>query len=126
MPVKLTQKEKNLRGTAQKCRVSEVRSLRVIRKDIRDVKRLISDMSFNLGIARKSLRADGALIEVLVTNSNGNFEKTRRLNPTFKVQRDALTAVKTLNRQLSILREEETQALANKEQADTRSEFAVD
>src|ERR1700730_5104792 len=109
MPVKLTQREKNLRGTAQKCRATEARSLRAIRKDIRELQRLIGDMAFNLDIARKSVRTDGALIEVLVTNSNGNFEKTRRLNPTFKIQRDALTALKSLNRQLTIRREEETQ-----------------
>jgi hypothetical protein len=126
MPVKLTQKEKNLRGTAQKCRAAEARSLRAIRKDIRELERLISDMNFNLDIARKSVRTEGALIEVLVTNSNGNFEKTRRLNPTFKIQRDALTALKSLNRQLTILREEETQARGKEQQANTRSEFAVD
>src|SRR5438552_2358004 len=102
MPAKLTQSEKNTRGTAQKCRTHEVRSLRTIRRDMRNLRRVITDMDFNLQLARSSVRADGALIEVLVTSSNGKFEKTRRLNPSFKIQRDALSALKSLNRQFEL------------------------
>ena len=125
MPAKLTQREKNVRGTAQKCRAIEARPLRTIRREIRELRRVISDMAFNLDLARKSFRADGALIEVLVTSSNGRFEKTRRLNPAFKIQREALTALKSLKRQWLLLHEEEALAVAKKEQADSSSEFAI-
>src|SRR5258708_5156689 len=106
MPAKLTQTEKNARGTAQKCRAIEARSLRTIRREIRELRRVFSDMAYNLEIARKSVRDDGALIEVLVTSSNGRFEKTRRLNPAFKIQMQALSALKSLTRQFDFLCEE--------------------
>ena len=125
MPAKLSEREKNARGTAQKCRAIEARSLRVIRREIRELRRVISDMAYNLDIARKSVRADGALIEVLVTSSNGRFEKTRRLNPAFKIQTQALSALRSLTRQLDFLYEELDAAEANQKKSDEASEFSI-
>ena len=82
-------------------------------------------MMFNLKIARESVHSEGALIEVLVTSSNGNFEKTRRLNPSFKIQREALTALKSLNRQLLLLDEEKRVAEAKLQKAEESSEFSI-
>ena len=125
MPAKLSEKEKNSRGTAQRCRAREARSLRVIRREIREVRRAISDMIFNVRLARKSIRADGTLIEVLVTNSNGKFETTRRFNPSFKIQMEAMTALKSLNRQMDFLCEEREEAEARQQKAEEFSEFKV-
>src|SRR6266446_7244331 len=125
MPAKRSEREKKARGTAQKCRAIEARSLRVIRREIRDLRRVISDMAYNLEIARKSVRADGALIEVLVTSSNGRFEKTRRINPAFKIQAQALSALRSLTRQFDLLCEERDTAEANQKKSDEFSEFSI-
>jgi hypothetical protein len=125
MPAKLSEKEKNSRGTAQRCRAREARSLRVIRREIREVRRAISDMIFNVRLTRKSIRADGTLIEVLVTNSNGKFETTRKLNPSFKIQMEAMTALKSLNRRMDFLSEELDAAEAKETKADEFSEFRI-
>ena len=125
MPAKLSEREKNARGTAQKCRAVKARSLRTIRREIRELRQVIRDMAFNLDIARKSFRADGALIEVLVTNSNGRFETTKKLNPAFKIQREALTALKSLNRQFDFLCEERDAAEAAQTKAEEASEFSI-
>jgi hypothetical protein len=126
MPAKLTEKEKAVRGTAQRCRARKTRTLRVIRREIRELRRLMLDMAFNVELARKSLRADGFLIEMLVANSHGKHEKTRRLNPAFKIQNDALKALKSLNRQMTILCEEHDAAEAAQQKAEEASEFRIE
>jgi hypothetical protein len=125
MPAKLSEKEKNSRGTAQRCRAREARSLRVIRREMRDLRRVISDITFNVELARKSVRAEGVLIEVLVANSNGRLEKTRRVNPAFKIQHDSLSALKSLKRQFEFLCEEREAAEAKETKADVFSEFRI-
>ncbi len=82
-------------------------------------------MTFNLQLARKSVQADGVLIEVLVANSNGRFEKSQRLNPAFRIQAHALTALKSLNRQMDFLYEEREAAEATKQRAEQFSEFTI-
>jgi hypothetical protein len=125
MSAKLSEREKNARGTAQRCRTLQARSLRTVRRDIRELRRAISDMAFNVELSRKSLRADGFLIEMLVANSHGKHEKTRRLNPAFKIQTDALKALKSFNRQMTILCEEREAAEAAQQKAEEASEFSV-
>jgi hypothetical protein len=125
MPAKLSEKEKNSRGTAQRCRAREARSLRVIRREIRELRRVISDITFNVELARKSVRDDGVLIEVMVANSNGQFEKTRRVNPAFKIQAQALGILKSLNRQMDFLCEEREAAETKETKADEFSEFRI-
>jgi hypothetical protein len=65
------------------------------------------------------------LIDVLITNSNGEFEKSRKLNPGFKIQMDAMTALKSLNRQMDFLSEELDAAEAKQKKVEEFSEFRV-
>jgi|SRR6267378_3949325 len=125
MPAKLSEREKKARGTAQKCRAVEARSLRTIRREIRELRRAIADQQFNLNLARKSVQADGILIEVLVTSSNGRFEKTRRLNPAFKIQAQSMSALRSLTRQFDFLCEELDTAEAVQQKAEEFSEFSI-
>src|SRR6266436_1564025 len=115
MPAKLTQSEKNSRGTAQRCRTLQARSLRVVRREIRELRRAISDVSFNLQLARQSVHDDGLLLELVVADSNGKLNRTKKLNPALKIQRESLSALKSLNRQLVLLHEEEAQAVAKEQ-----------
>jgi riboflavin biosynthesis pyrimidine reductase len=125
MSAKLREKDKAVRGTAQRCRTRQARSLRIIRREIRDLRTIITDMNFNLQLARKSVRTEGTLIEVLVANSHGQLEKTRRLNPAFKIQFLAVTALRSLNRQMEFLYEEREAAEAKQRKADELSEFSI-
>jgi hypothetical protein len=125
MPPKLSEKEKAVRGTAQRCRAREARSLNVIQSDMRELRRFIADQQYNLDIARKSVRTDGVLIDVLVANSNGRLETTRRLNPAFKVQASAFSALKSFRRQLEFLAEERDAARAKQPKAQDECEFKI-
>jgi hypothetical protein len=113
MPTKLSQREKEIRGTTQKCRAVKARSMRVVRREIRDLRRLINDIEFNLNLARVSIRTHGVLIEVLRADSNGRIAKTKRLNPAFRVQNDSLKTLKSLDRQMQLLCDEEDAAMTD-------------
>ena len=128
MPAKLSTKEKLARGTAQRCRMRGPRSLSAIETDLAELRRLIADLNHNLKIARECVRRDGCLIEVTVTNNHGHFEKTRRLNPAFKVQNDAMKLLKSFSRQLELLTDERALAIVEKQklqQKESSDEFAV-
>jgi hypothetical protein len=125
MPAKLTEREKKLKGTAQKCRAVKARSLRTVRQEIRDLRRLINDIRYNLNLARVSIRTDGVLIEVLTTDSNGRIAKSKRLNPAFRVQSDSLKTLKSLDRQMQLLCDEEDAAMTDQKDSNTQDEFEV-
>jgi hypothetical protein len=125
MPVKLSEREKNARGTAQKCRTLQARPLKVVRTDIRDLRQIISDVGFNLQLARQSVHDDGLFLEVVVADSNGKLNRTKKITPALKIQREALTSLKSLNRQLVLLHEEEAQGVAKQHTERLSSEFAI-
>jgi len=83
-------------------------------------------MTYNIQIARKSVRTDGVLIEVTVSDKHGKFEKTRRVNPAFKIQHDALKVLSGLNRRMEYLQEEREQAEAKQRKSESEeSEFRI-
>jgi hypothetical protein len=75
MPSKLSEKEKSLRGTNQRCRRREPRPVSVVRREMREVRKLIADQTFNVELARKSIRAEGCLVEVTILDSHGKLGK---------------------------------------------------
>lgn len=128
MAAKLSEREKRLRGTTQRCRVRGPRALSVIESDLREARKVIEDLQFNLATARKCVRDEGCLVETTVTNSHGHFEKVRRLNPAFKVQHDAVKLLKSFNRQLQLLTDERELALVERQKSKekrTNEEFSV-
>jgi len=126
MPAKLSEKEKSAKGTAQRCRARKARPLKVIRRDIRELRKVISDVTFNVRLARKCIRAEGTFIETLVTNSSGRFENVRRINPAFKIHLQSLNALKSYNRQLEFLFEEREAAEAKQRKAEEfKDEFTI-
>ena len=125
MPAKLSQREKNLRGTAQKCRAVKARSLRIVRREMRELRKLIMDIRFNLNLARQSIQSDGVLIDTLALDSNGRVAKTRRLNPCFRVLNDSLKTLKILSRQMQLLCDEEDAAMAEQKVSNAHDEFEL-
>jgi hypothetical protein len=71
------------------------------------------------------MRADGVLIEVLIADKNGRLEKTRRVNPAYKVHFDAVMTLKRLNRQMQFLCEERETAEAAQRKAEEDGEFRI-
>lgn len=123
MPEKLTKQEKIERGTHQPCRDTEPRGLEEIQIEISEAHESLKDMQFNLSEAGRQIRAEGMFIEVIVTDKNGDFKTTKRLNPAFKVQREAMAATRSLKRYLVLLREEESIANEKKAKANEFTEF---
>lgn len=122
---KLTEAEKAARGTSRKCRAIKPRKRAEIRSDLHNLYQCIQDMQHNLTEAAKEIRTLGMFIEVVSTDSSGTAHITRRLNPAFKVQKEAMTALRGLQRHVKLLREEEAAATNTEEKKADESEFKV-
>ncbi len=106
---KLTPAERKARGTYQPCR-DIVRGLDEIRAEIEDALNGLDMMRENLTMAVDGIRTKGMYLLSRATNNKGETVVTEKLNPAFKVQREALSGLKSLKRALVLLREEEAQA----------------
>jgi hypothetical protein len=108
--MKLTIAEKQARGTHQAIRDS-ARPLEEIRDEIADSLEGVALMRANLTMAAQGIKTKGMYLLSRATNNKGEVVTTEKLNPAFKVQREAMSAMKSLKRALIILREEEELAL---------------
>ncbi|HZR66602.1 MAG TPA: hypothetical protein VFA85_15780 [Terriglobales bacterium] len=121
---KLTQAEKEARGTHKRSRDLQPRPLKQVRREIRETRQALKDIQWNLAEAGKAIREEGVVIEYPVTDSSGAAHVQKKPHPALKIQRESLTAIKDLKRSLVLLREEESLALATKTATDEFSEFA--
>jgi hypothetical protein len=110
MAIKLTIREKRVRGTHQKTR-DNIRPLQRVQAEIFEVLESLEDMQHNLRQAGRAISSDGILIAVVTRNSAGLEVRTKKLNPACRLQRDMWSAIKSTKRALIILREEEELAL---------------
>lgn len=104
--IKLTVAEKDARGTRQTGR-DIPRPLDEVQQEIREARESLDDMQFNLREAGKAIRKEGVLIDVITRNNGGNEVRTKKLNPACKLQKEMLTAIKSVKRAMVLLREEE-------------------
>jgi hypothetical protein len=107
---KLTLAEKIARNTLKPSRET-VRGLDEIRAEIADALTGIDLMRENLKMAVDGIKQKGMYILSRATNNKGEVVVTERLNPAFRVQREAMSAIKGLRRALVLLREEEQLAI---------------
>lgn len=105
MPPRTTFADKKAKGTARKASDTP-RTAAEVRADLKDVREAIAAMHHNLQLATAAILTDGMTIETTVTDSNGKTTPTQRVNPAFKVQREALAALRSFKRYLAILQEE--------------------
>lgn len=108
--IKLTVAEKQARGTNRSDR-DAVRPLSEVRAEVKESLESLEDMRFNLQAAGKAIRGEGVLILVIARNNGGQEVRTKKLNPACKLQKDMLSAIKSVKRALVLLREEEAAAL---------------
>lgn len=118
--MKLTVAEKAARGTVQPGRDAP-RELSEVEMEIEEALASLEDMRFNLREAGKAIRSEGVLIDVITRNNGGNEVRTKKLNPACKLQKEMLTAIKSVKRALVLLREEEV--LAARAAAPVEDEF---
>ncbi len=110
--IKLTLGEKLAKGTLHKERVS-IRPLAEVQAEITEMLDNVEMMRANLTMAAQGIKTKGMYLLSRATNNKGEVVTTEKLNPAFKVQREAMSALKTLKRALTLLREEEQLAQRN-------------
>jgi len=103
----LTIAEKEARGTHLRHMDPTPRDLAEIRDEIADAIEGLENMRANLKMAGQGIREKGMYLLVRTTNNQGATVERENLNPAFKVQREAMTAIKNIKRFLVLLREEE-------------------
>lgn len=105
MPPRTTFADKAIKGTQRKSKDFQ-RTASEVRADLKDVREGIAAMHHNLQLATAAILTDGMTIETTVTDSHGKAVPTTRVNPAFKVQREALAALRSFKRYLVILQDE--------------------
>ena len=103
---KLTIAEKKARGTYQAC-LSRIRPLTEVRAEIDEVIETLDLMYSNLRAACEAIRREGVLIDVVTREKQGQETRTKKLNPACRLQGDMVTGIKSAERNLVLLREEE-------------------
>lgn len=104
--IRLTIAEKQAKGTHQRNR-DTTRPLVEVRAELQDTLDCIDMMRDNLTMAADGIKTKGMYLLARATNNKGEVVTTEKLNPAFKVQREAMSALKSLKRAAVLLREEE-------------------
>ncbi|HWY70899.1 MAG TPA: hypothetical protein VNX88_19680 [Terriglobales bacterium] len=112
MPSQLTESEKKLRGTQQKCRIRAPRPVAKIEADIRQAEAVLGLMQVNLNLCMESIERDGLFVVLGALDSNGQLKETKRLNPAFRIQAQAVSAIRSVQKQLTLLDDELAAATA--------------
>lgn len=106
---KPTVAEKEARGTHKPSR-DIIRPLRQVQAEIFDALESLGDMQHNLREAGRAIRQEGVLVDVVARNNAGLEQRTKKLNPAGKLQKDMLSAIKSVKRAWVLLQEEEMMA----------------
>jgi len=105
-----TVEEKKARGTHRPCRDSR-RSLAEIQADITDALEALDMMRTNLHLVVDAIKELGMYVDTVRTDNQGGTRTDKKLNPAFRVQREALAGMRAFSLALVLLREEEQLAL---------------
>jgi hypothetical protein len=119
----LTEAEKKARGTNQKCRAVTPRNLEIIRAELAGTQQALDDVRYVLSLTVREIRKHGLMVRATVLDSHGAPVKTKKVNPALKVQKDAMSSLRTLKRMVVLLREEEALAAAKENAASEFEEF---
>jgi hypothetical protein len=87
------------------------------------MERAIDDMHFVLSLTVGEIRKHGLMFTLTILDSHGAPVKTKRANPALKVQKDAMSPLRTLKRMVVLLREEEALTAAKENAASEFEEF---
>lgn len=122
MPPNVAKSVKVLKGTLRKSKTGAPRSAADVEQDITDTREAIAAMHTNLRMATADILENGMTVETTVTDSHGKAVTAQRINPAFKVQREALAALRSFKRYLVILEEELESAKPDKTKMTSREQ----
>lgn len=122
--IKLTDAEKEARGTRRKGRDVAPRPLKQIRADIREHRQSLKDMRCASKEAGESIRKDGIWLITTIIGKGGEPCESKKPNPAFAIKNKALSTIKVLQRSLVLLAEEMELAQAAKAASDEFEEFS--
>jgi len=94
-------------------------------QELADCREALEAMKQNLRLATADIAERGLLVETAVTDSHGKVSTVDRINPSLKIQREAMRAIGNLKKQITGLEEENAAREKKKENEETVSkEFA--
>jgi hypothetical protein len=93
-------------------------------QELADCREALAAMKQNLQLATADIAKRGLLVKTSVTDSHGKVSKVDRINPSIKIQREAMRAVNNLKKQIAGLDEDQKAREEEKKRAEGRSEFS--
>lgn len=117
-------KQKLLQDTFKKSREAARKKPANPEQELADCREALEAMRQNLRLATADIASRGLLVETAVNDSHGKMSKVDRINPSIKIQREAMRAISNLKKQIAGLEEEEKAREQKKKDEDGRSEFS--
>ncbi|HWY42631.1 MAG TPA: hypothetical protein VNX66_03995 [Candidatus Sulfotelmatobacter sp.] len=90
-----------------------------------DCREALEAMKQNLQLATADIASRGLLVETVVTDSHGKVSKVDRINPSLKIQREAMRAINNLKKQIAGLEEEEKARKQKTKDEEDSNEFKM-
>jgi hypothetical protein len=118
-------KQKLLQDTFKKSREEARKKPVNPEQELADCREALEAMKQNLRLATADIAQRGLLVETVVTDSHGKVSKVDRINPSLKIQREAMRAINNLKKQIAGLEEEEKAREQKKKDEEDASEFKM-
>lgn len=99
-------KQKLLQDTFKRSREEARKKPANPEQELADCREALEAMKQNLRLATADIAGRGLLVETVVTDSHGRVSKVDRINPSLKIQREAMRAISNLKKQIAGLEEE--------------------
>jgi hypothetical protein len=115
--------QKLLQDTFKKSREEARKKPANPEQELADCREALEAMKQNLRLATADIASRGLLVETVVTDSHGKVSKVDRINPSLKIQREAMRAINNLKKQIAGLEEEEKAREQKKKNAEDSNEF---
>jgi hypothetical protein len=119
-----SKQQKLLQDTFKKSREEARKKPANPEEELADCREALEAMKQNLRLATADIAQRGLLVETAVTDSHGKVSTVDRINPSIKIQREAMRAISNLKKQIAGLEEEEKAREEEKKRAEGRSEFS--
>ncbi len=92
-------------------------------QELADCREALEAMKQNQRLATVDILQRGLMVETAVTDSHGKVAKVDRINPSIKIQREAMRAISNLKKQIAGLEEEEKAREQKKKDEESYSQF---
>jgi hypothetical protein len=116
-------KQKLLQDTFKKSREAARKKPANPEQELADCREALEAMKQNLRLATADIASRGLLVETAVTDSHGKVSKVDRINPSLKIQREAMRAINNLKKQITGLEEEARERQKKKNEESESTEF---